>query len=106
MIKRDPFAFMLVVVLAFMCVMLLSGCVGTHTLEELEDEALRTGDWSLVEAREARRYVKSLRQEFVDYCLSLKGSYFLLCEIRAGSLRTPEDFSRACMCATAYSLHY
>ena len=32
--------------------MLLGGCGTYHTLEELEEQAIRTGDWSEVERRE------------------------------------------------------
>ncbi len=32
--------------------MLLGGCGTYHTLEELEEQAIRTGDWSGVERRE------------------------------------------------------
>ena len=35
------------------CGSLLFGCADMRSLEELEDEAVITGDWSLVEAREA-----------------------------------------------------
>lgn len=44
---------------------LLSGCGSFHTLEQLEAEALRSGDWSAVELRErqmARRNLYSTLQ--------------------------------------------
>ena len=33
---------------------LLGGCGTYHTLEELEDQAMLTGDWSQVERRESK----------------------------------------------------
>ena len=41
-----------IVVICALCV--LAGCSTGPTLEQLEAEALVTGDWSLVEQREAR----------------------------------------------------
>ena len=93
--RRDPFAFVLVIVLAFVCVMVLGGCGAYPTLEELEDEAMRTGDWSLVERREERQAIKNMHSAYVEYCQSLRGSYLLLC---AGPIRTKRDIERACQC--------
>ena len=39
--------------LILLTVLLSAGCTSSPTLEELEDEALRTGNWEAVEEREA-----------------------------------------------------
>ena len=39
----------------FVAVVLFAGCSSQPTLEELEDEAIVTGDWEAVERREERR---------------------------------------------------
>lgn len=49
---------------AALALWLLGGCGTYHTLEELEQEAMLTGDWSRVEQREriiARRGIKTGR---------------------------------------------
>jgi hypothetical protein len=46
------------VVLAFF---LLGGCGTYHTLEELEDQALISGDWSQVERREHKIAMRTAR---------------------------------------------
>lgn len=49
--------------LLFTCmVAALAACAGRPTLEELEAEALRTGDWSAVEQRERRRLILRQRE--------------------------------------------
>lgn len=53
---------------------LLGGCGTYHTLEELEQEAMRTGDWSRVEQREqmlasrAARMRPSCPSGYISYC--------------------------------------
>ena len=52
----------------------LAGCTGSPTLEELETQALLTGDWAAVESRErslARRQARqgpSCPMGYVAYC--------------------------------------
>ena len=54
--------------------MLLGGCGTYHTLEELEEQAFRTGDWSAVERRElilARQQYRNgiaCPRDHVAYC--------------------------------------
>jgi starvation-inducible outer membrane lipoprotein len=43
-------------------VLTLGACVSVPTLEELEHQAMLTGDWSAVEARERRIAHRSARQ--------------------------------------------
>ena len=53
---------------------LLGGCGTYHTLEELEQEAMLTGDWSRVEQRERIRARRSMRtgvpcpSGYIKYC--------------------------------------
>ncbi len=55
-------------------ILMLGGCAAVPTLEELEDQALLTGDWSHVEKRErtiARRQAKEpldCAAGYVSYC--------------------------------------
>ena len=53
---------------------LLAGCAGRPTLEELENQAIASGDWTLVHRREAmlerRQEQRGLHcpDEYVRYC--------------------------------------
>ena len=55
-------------------ILMLGGCAAAPTLEELEDQALLTGDWSQVEKRErtiARRQAGEpldCAKGYVSYC--------------------------------------
>ena len=63
-----------IVFLATMLVVVLEGCGSYSTLEELEQEAMLTGDWSRVEQRErilARRSMRtgmSCPSGHIKYC--------------------------------------
>lgn len=49
--------------------LILAGCASTRpTLEELEDEALHTGDWSEVEKREGQILHEKRRQQMTEAC--------------------------------------
>ena len=54
--------------------LILGGCSGYQTLEQLEDQALVSGDWSAVEkreeliARQARRNGPKCPRGFTAYC--------------------------------------
>ena len=60
----------------FILVLMLGGCAAAPTLEELEDQALLTGDWSQVEKRErtiARRKAAeplACADGYVSYCVT------------------------------------
>lgn len=68
---------------------LATGCAPSKTLEELEAEALRTGDWRLVEKREALLEKRRARQTAecpdgsVSYCDKSIGSYRCQCVSKA-----------------------
>ncbi len=61
------------------------GCAPMQSLEELEADALQTGDWSLVEAREAliaKRNARRPRQcasGQISYCEKNVGVYRCVC---------------------------
>ena len=54
-------------------VLLVVGCAPVRTLEELEDAAVRTGDWSLVEEREALLAKRDRRRPM--QCAGRLGTY-------------------------------
>jgi hypothetical protein len=70
------------------CGSLIVGCADVQTLEELEDEAVITGDWSLVEKREALRAKRNSRRpsqcggRLVSYCRKSVGKYRCECVSR------------------------
>lgn len=75
----------------FIVIGLLAGCAAGPTLEELEARALVTGDWSLVEKREAQL---ARRNRPTIHCPSGKVSY---CESYVGQSRCgciSDDLSR------------
>lgn len=55
-------------------ILMLGGCAALPTLEELEDQALLTGDWSQVEKRERTITRRQARESldcakgYVSYC--------------------------------------
>lgn len=69
--------------------MLTAGCASMPTLEELEAEALRTGDWTLVEQRErliAKRNARRPMQcpsGMVSYCERYAGRLDCQCVSRS-----------------------
>ena len=69
--------------------LIVAGCSPTKTLEELEVDALRTGDWSLVEKREAVIAKRKARRSShcpdgaVSYCDKSIGSYRCQCVAKA-----------------------
>lgn len=71
--------------MVFIAVLVMAGCSATTPISELEDEALRTGDWSSVERREraiARRKAEEptncgLRN--VEYCSGPPGALNCYC---------------------------
>jgi hypothetical protein len=70
------------------CGSLLFGCADMRSLEELENEAVITGDWSLVEAREALIAKRNSRRpldcggRLVSYCRKRVGEYQCECVSR------------------------
>ena len=58
----------------FILILMLGGCAAVPTLEELEDQAVLTGDWSQVEKREriiARRQAREpldCAKGYISYC--------------------------------------
>ena len=62
--------------LSVLAVFLMTGCASYQTLEELEDEAMKTGNWAAVEKRErviARREARTglkCAAGYVGYCES------------------------------------
>lgn len=80
---------MKVVGIVLLC--LLAGCVARPTLEELETQAMLTGDWSAVEKRE--RSIERRRARTGIECDIGLTAY---CEITAGH--------RACTCVSSRSL--
>ena len=88
------------VLLAFIVVSTLLGCATPVPMEQLKDEALISGDWSIVEKREevyARRHAYS---DMVAYCQELdRGPYILYCESRGIRIE-----ARDCQCVHPSSL--
>ncbi len=68
---------------------LLFGCAGAKTLEELELEAMKTGDWSAVERRE-----KVLAERQAQRDAGCATGSKLLCETIGGASR--------CYCSPAH----
>ncbi len=77
--------------------MLVAGCAPMQSLEELESEAVRTGDWRLVEEREAVLAKRDSRRPMrcgsnrISYCDKAVGSYRCSCvsknDVLAGAFR-------------------
>ena len=63
-------------------VLMLGGCAAAPTLEELEDQALLTGDWSQVEKRE-----RTIARRTAAEPLGCADGYVSYCETRAVSAR-------------------
>lgn len=61
---------------------LLLGCAEVRTLEELELSALRSGDWSAVEARE-----RALARRAVQRGAACANGDIAVCETRLGTQR-------------------
>ena len=61
----------------------LAGCAGITPLEQLQSDALITGDWSKVEKRERAIAMRNMHS-FVQQCPSGSSSY---CETGLGSKR-------------------
>jgi len=74
--------------LATLMVLVLAGCAAKPTLSELEEEALATGDWSQVEAREKGidRFRRTTAQKCPDgaarVCVDNGGTTY--CQCRGG----------------------
>ena len=74
------------------CALLVTGCAPVQSLEDLEDEAVLSGDWSLVEAREAllakrdRRRPSQCGSRQVSYCIKAVGEYRCACVSRVDVL--------------------
>ena len=68
-----------------LALVLLAGCTGFTPLEQLEDEAILTGDWSLVEKRErtiARSQMRLGTQcqgDKISFCQSTGGGNYCEC---------------------------
>jgi len=85
---------LIVIILLLLIFAAVSGCTHT-TLAELEEEALRTGDWSLVEKREARQAYDVAMEQAIDFCKNMSsGSYVLVCVNmpRSQKVRHIKDF--------------
>ena len=74
-------------------ILILGACTPMPTLQELEDEALITGDWSLVEAREKRINRNNEYKAAVAFCR--ERHRLLYCETRSGRIKLDD-----CYCAT------
>lgn len=68
--------------LVLLALCLLAGCTAGPTLEQLEAEAMITGDWSLVEQRERAIQRRESRQE-----IACPSGYTAVCESRLGDRR-------------------
>jgi hypothetical protein len=66
----------------FFLVLLLGGCATAPTLEELEDQALLTGDWSHVEKRE-----RTIARREAEEPLECASGYMSYCETRIATTR-------------------
>ncbi len=75
--------------IALLCI--LAGCAARPTLEELESQAMLTGDWSAVERRE--RAIERRRQRAGIECPTGMTAY---CEVHAGH--------RQCTCISSDAL--
>ena len=75
----------------FILVLMLGGCAAAPTLEELEDQALLTGDWSQVEKRE-----RTIARRKAEEPLDCANGYVSYCEIRIATTRC-SCVSRAAM---------
>ncbi len=60
--------------------LVLGACADTRTLEELEQEAMETGDWSAVERRE-----KKLAEQLARREAGCRTTETLVCETLAGA---------------------
>jgi hypothetical protein len=65
--------------------LVLFACAPVPTLEELEDEAMLTGDWSKVEAREKRLKYEQEYRAAEQYCK--EQNKLLICLHRGGPAR-------------------
>ncbi len=63
-------------------ILMLGGCAAAPTLEELEDQALLTGDWSQVEKRE-----RTIARRQAGEPLACAKSYVSYCETRIATTR-------------------
>ena len=54
--------------IAVLSTVVIVGCSAYQTLQELEDEAIVTGDWARVERREAREKPKKDLADAAAYC--------------------------------------
>ncbi len=66
----------------FFLVLMLGGCAAGPTLEELEDQAVLTGDWSQVEKRE-----RTIARRKADEPLDCANGYVSYCETRIAKTR-------------------
>ena len=66
----------------FFLVLLLGGCAAGPTLEELEDQAVLTGDWSQVEKRE-----RTIARRQAEEPLDCAKGYMSYCETRMATTR-------------------
>ena len=66
-------------ILALILLPLLFACAPQMTLEELEDEAMVTGDWSRVEARE-RKIAQKNAEDYASYLCNSSGLLYY-CEV-------------------------
>ncbi len=63
-------------------VLMLGGCAAAPTLEELEDQAVLTGDWSQVEKRE-----RTIARRNAEEPLDCAGGYVSYCVTRIAKTR-------------------
>lgn len=73
---------------ALSALLLVVACAPVKSLEQLEAEALATGDWSAVEKRErvlamrAERNAVNCQSGFIEYCQMIGGSERCSCVTR------------------------
>jgi len=65
-----------------LAVSFLSGCGAVQSLEQLEEQALVTGNWSAVEARE-----RSIQRRIESAPIQGPSGYYGLCELTAAAKR-------------------
>jgi uncharacterized protein HemY len=82
-------------------VLLLMGCSQPPTLDELEDEALRTGDWSEVIRREEKLQYELAMEAAQAYCRNEFHSRAVLWCIDMPRRQRIKDIYRYCSCNTA-----
>jgi len=74
-------------ILSVIAFLVAAGCSGVPTMEELETQAMLTGDWSAVDKRE-----RSVARRLAQAPMQCPDGYAAICEVRFAE--------RKCACAT------